>query len=55
MGGWAPEVCGGNGIVLDYDVGRFFTDAEALYSFEGTREMNMLIVGGSITGTAAFV
>ena len=47
--------CGGNGIVLDYDVARFFADAEALYSYEGTREMNTLIVGRSITGRAAFV
>ncbi|GAA1059543.1 acyl-CoA dehydrogenase family protein [Agromyces bracchium] len=53
--GWAREVCGGNGIVLDYDVARFFADAEALYSYEGTREMNTLIVGRAITGHAAFV
>ncbi|GAA1749353.1 acyl-CoA dehydrogenase family protein [Agromyces humatus] len=52
---WAREVCGGNGIVLDYDVARFFADAEALYSYEGTREMNTLIVGRKITGRAAFV
>ncbi|MEI5584908.1 MULTISPECIES: acyl-CoA dehydrogenase family protein [unclassified Agromyces] len=51
---WAREVCGGNGIVLDYDVARFFADAEALYSYEGTREMNTLIVGRAITGEAAF-
>jgi len=51
---WARESLGGNGIVLDYDVARFFADAEALYSYEGTSEMNTLIVGRSITGTAAF-
>ena len=33
----------------------FFSDAEALYSYEGTREMNTLIVGRSITGFNAFV
>lgn len=49
------EVLGGNGIVIDYDVARFFADAEALYSYEGTREMNTLIVGRAITGEAAFV
>ena len=53
--GWAREVLGGNGIVLDYDVARYFADAEALYSYEGTREMNTLIVGRAITGQAAFV
>lgn len=52
---WAREVMGGNGIVLDYGVARHFADAEALYSYEGTKEMNHLIVGRSITGTAAFV
>lgn len=51
----AREVMGGNGIVLDYDVARFFGDAEALYSYEGTREMNTLIVGRALTGKAAFV
>ena len=52
---WCREILGGNGIVLEYDVIRFFADAEALYSYEGTREMNTLIVGRSITGKAAFV
>lgn len=52
---WAREAMGGNGIVLDYGVARHFADAEALYSYEGTREMNALIVGRSITGKAAFV
>ena len=52
---WCRELLGGNGIVLDYDVMRHFADAEALYSYEGTREMNTLIVGRAITGKAAFV
>jgi glutaryl-CoA dehydrogenase len=52
---WCREALGGNGIVLEYDVARHFADAEALYSYEGTREMNTLIVGRSITGFAAFV
>ncbi|RFU20048.1 acyl-CoA dehydrogenase family protein [Geodermatophilus marinus] len=51
----AREVLGGNGIVLDNDVIRYFADAEALYSYEGTREINTLIVGRSITGHGAFV
>ncbi|UCR90326.1 acyl-CoA dehydrogenase family protein [Mycetocola spongiae] len=52
---WSREIFGGNGIVLDYGAARFFADAEALYSYEGTREMNTLIVGRAITGKAAFV
>ena len=51
----ARELLGGNGIVLDYNVARFVADAEALYSYEGTREMNSLIVGKAITGFSAFV
>src|SRR5277367_1512041 len=52
---WGREVLGGNGIVADYDVARFFTDAEALYSYEGTYQMQNLIVGKAITGIGAFV
>lgn len=52
---WCRELLGGNGIVLDYGVMRHFADAEAIYSYEGTREMNTLIVGRAITGKAAFV
>ncbi|ARC56695.1 Acyl-CoA dehydrogenase [Frondihabitans sp. 762G35] len=52
---WSREVMGGNGIVLEYGVARRFADAEALYSYEGTREMNSLIVGRAITGKSAFV
>lgn len=51
----AREVCGGNGITLDTDVARFHADAEAVYSYEGTHEINALIVGRSITGQSAFV
>ena len=50
----AREVCGGNGIVLDYDVARFHADAEAIYSYEGTHEINALIVGRALTGIGAF-
>jgi glutaryl-CoA dehydrogenase len=53
--GWAREVLGGNGILLEHHVGRFVADAEAIYSYEGTREINSLIVGRAITGESAFV
>jgi alkylation response protein AidB-like acyl-CoA dehydrogenase len=52
---WARELLGGNGIVADYNVGRFFADAEALYSYEGTFQMQNLILGKAITGFSAFV
>jgi glutaryl-CoA dehydrogenase len=41
--------------VLGHDVARFSADAEAICSFEGTREMNTLIVGKAITGQSTFV
>ncbi len=53
--GWARELMGGNGILLEYDVGRYVADAEAIYSYEGTREVNTLIVGRAITGRGAIV
>ena len=45
---------GGNGIVADYKVGRFFADAEALYSYEGTYQVQNIIVGKAVTGFSAF-
>ncbi|MDX3762897.1 acyl-CoA dehydrogenase family protein [Streptomyces mirabilis] len=54
--GWARELLAGNGILLDYKVGRFVADAEAIYSYEGTREIQTLIVGRAVTdGLSAFV
>jgi glutaryl-CoA dehydrogenase len=52
---WARELLGGNGIIVDYNVARFFADAEALYSYEGTYQMQNLIVGKAATGFSAFV
>ncbi|MFC7310431.1 acyl-CoA dehydrogenase family protein [Streptomyces monticola] len=51
----AREVFGGNGILVDHDIARFWADAEALYSYEGTRDMQALIVGRAATGHSAFV
>lgn len=48
------EVLGGNGILLAHDAARFFADAEAVYSYEGTHEINALIVGRALTGVSAF-
>jgi glutaryl-CoA dehydrogenase len=52
---WARELMGGNGILVDYNVARFFADAEAIYSYEGTFQMQNLILGKAITGFSAFV
>ena len=48
------EIGGGEGIRVENDLARYFTDAEAIYTFEGTREINTLIVGRAITGLSAF-
>ncbi len=48
------EICGAEGIRIDNDVARYFADCEALYTFEGTHEINSLIVGRAITGLSAF-
>ena len=52
---WARELMGGNDILLDHDMGRFVADAEAIYSCEGARGINTLVVGRAITGLGAFV
>jgi glutaryl-CoA dehydrogenase len=48
------DVLGGNGILLSFGVARLFADMEAVFSYEGTDEMNTLIIGRSITGHNAF-
>jgi glutaryl-CoA dehydrogenase len=52
---WAREILGGNGISTDYNVARFFADAEVIYNYEGTYQMQNLMVGKAITGFSAFV
>jgi alkylation response protein AidB-like acyl-CoA dehydrogenase len=52
---WARELLGANGISVGYNVARFFADAEALYSYEGTYQIQNLIVGKAVTGISAFV
>lgn len=49
------ELMGGNGILVSNKVARFLGDSEALYSYEGTKQINSLVVGRAITGVSAFV
>lgn len=46
---------GGNGIVSDYLAAKIFSDAEAVYSYEGTYEINTLVAGRAITGISAII
>ncbi len=50
----ARELLGGNGILLDYHVVRHMADIEAIYTYEGTADIQELIVGREITGSSAF-
>ncbi|WP_285725737.1 acyl-CoA dehydrogenase family protein [Psychromicrobium xiongbiense] len=49
------SILGGNGIVTDYGMAKCFADAEAIFTYEGSHEINTLIVGRSITGLSAIV
>lgn len=49
------ELLGGNGILSEYGMARLFTDAEAIYTYEGSYDVNSLIVGRAVTGMSAFV
>jgi glutaryl-CoA dehydrogenase len=50
----ARDVLGGNGVLLDFHVIRHLCDMEALVTYEGTAEIQSLIVGRHITGQSAF-
>ena len=49
------SLLGGNGIVTDYRMAKIFADAEAIYTYEGSYEINTLIVGRAVTGVSAIV
>ncbi|WP_394940318.1 acyl-CoA dehydrogenase family protein [Psychromicrobium sp. YIM B11713] len=49
------SILGGNGIVTDYRMAKCFADAEAIYTYEGSHEVNTLIAGRAITGISAIV
>lgn len=51
----ARDVLGGNGITLDFHVMRHLCDMEALVTYEGTAEIQTLLVGRDVTGQSAFV
>ncbi len=49
----ARETLGGNGILIENHVARLMTDAEVIYTYEGTNEINLLLVGRELTGINA--
>ena len=46
----AREICGGNGILLENHVMKALVDAEAMYTYEGTYEVQTLVSGRELTG-----
>ncbi|CAD8062535.1 unnamed protein product [Paramecium primaurelia] len=48
------EMLGGDGIISDNYVIKALTDAEVLYTYEGTYDINSLVAGREITGIGAF-
>jgi len=50
----ARAVLGANGITLDYPVIRHMNNLESVYTYEGTNEVQTLILGHAITGIPAF-
>ncbi len=49
------SIFGGNGITTDYPMAKIFADAEAIYTYEGSYEINTLITGRAITGVSAIL
>ena len=46
----ARDICGGNGILMENQVIKQMMDIEAVHTYEGTYEINMLVSGREITG-----
>ncbi|QQS48223.1 MAG: acyl-CoA dehydrogenase family protein [Acidobacteriota bacterium] len=50
----ARTILGGNGITGDYPIMRHMCNIESVYTYEGTNEVHMLVLGKHITGLDAF-
>ena len=50
----ARELFGGNGILMEHKVMKSFVDAEVIYTYEGSYDINMLVAASEITGIKAF-
>ncbi len=50
----ARTILGGNGITGDYPIMRHMCNLESVYTYEGTNEVHMLVLGKHITGIDAF-
>jgi glutaryl-CoA dehydrogenase len=50
----ARDILGANGISLEYRSMRHACNLESVYTYEGTNDIHLLIVGQEITGVGAF-
>jgi glutaryl-CoA dehydrogenase len=50
----ARTVLGANGILGEYPVMRHMANLESVYTYEGTHDMHLLVVGEAVTGIPAF-
>jgi glutaryl-CoA dehydrogenase len=50
----ARTILGANGVVDEYPIMRHMANLEAVYTYEGTHDMHLLIIGETVTGIAAF-
>lgn len=48
------DILGGNGIMAEYKSMRHMCNLETVYTYEGTNDIHLLIMGAEITGTAVF-
>jgi alkylation response protein AidB-like acyl-CoA dehydrogenase len=44
---------GGNGILIENQAIKFMLDAESMFTYEGTYDVNVLISGRELTGLSA--
>jgi glutaryl-CoA dehydrogenase len=51
----ARDVLGANGVCDDYPVMRHMCNLESVYTYEGTHDIQTLLVGQAITGIEAYV
>ena len=50
----ARTVLGANGILGEYPVMRHMANLESVYTYEGTHDMHLLVIGQTVTGIPAF-
>jgi len=48
------DMLGGNGIMIEYKSMRHMCNLETVYTYEGTNDIHLLIIGSEITGVQAF-